>query len=147
MDNLRLKKFEKLKRLDEQRLDRIRLIVARKSSELTGLKRDCSEIEMEMERVQGAASQSSHPLVMRETINRVMIHFQKRVNELRDQIMVAEASLQASMAEFREQSTKIKSWEKIVDRSRETARDAETRREFVQADERFLDSRMKEQYR
>ncbi len=134
----RLLKFQKIVALGQRQLDLIQLELAQKQSERTRLNEKAEQFEAELGDIQNQPCNTLELTSSRQLAAQLMLGLQKRINELHSEINILGNEIQEVLKRFQQQNTKVKSWEKLVDRMRDSIREEDDKRELVIADDRYL---------
>ncbi len=138
MSQQRLAKFRKLQHLTEQQLDLILLELAAKRTELDQLHRLRQELQTDLTRIQSCQVNDRGVTTSRQLAFRQLELTQDKITHFAKEISTVEQQLHQIIRRYQEQNSKLKSWQKLVDKEAGRVLQEQTKQEFDNADERFL---------
>lgn len=139
MNRKRLRQFEKLRDLAGKQLDQIRLELAMRRQDLERVHRDRESMKVELDQTTVGDSLSDC-LTCYQLSNQRMMRLQHEMNQQAERIRQIEEEINQILLRYKTQQSKLKSWEKLVERTTNQWKAQEQKIEFDQADERFLSS-------
>ena len=135
----RIDKFEKLLNLEEKKLDQIKVELANSISEINRLVQKEETLQFELERVQ-QQQMTGDLTASRQISSQLMVSLQQRINDLQPEIVAAKEVRSEIMQRYHTQNSKVKSWEKLLEKERSSFHWHITKRQHDEADDRFLNS-------
>ncbi len=138
MNQRKMRKYEKLLALAKKRLDQIQLELGRQVTAIEQVARQRSEAEQQLTTLRLPSSKSVNLIDSRATASQWMTAVQERVDALAGQKTELETGLASIVDRYHVQNSKLKSWEKLVEKEAIQLRHDQGKRELDQADERYL---------
>jgi len=134
----RIKKFEKIIRVQENRLGLLKQQIAWQAKLVEGLRKECEGLEVKMQVLPVSSEVSQRSIAYWQQLNHLLAELQKQVNVLRAEIASADEKLDYLHHSYREEERVLRSWEKLVEGKKFDLESVAAQIEQRQADDLFL---------